>query len=212
MLARFFDFTKVQQKPLSRRLREAKLADENPCNGPPFWAQRARSEIYAQDDGKPPFAGCGLGRRAARRTIPAEPAVGVAGPGWHRSAFASDSAMGLGPAFPSHGRSTCGNARRLLSAWFLRLAESDTKADPCQKWGVLLRNRTLRPIRARFGKRDVPFCSILSVPDTISPKNGRNLELYVHYTCGQETVQSAASDLPAETRDRSYADSYIHSR
>ena len=67
---------------------------------------------------------------------------------WHRSALVSDSARRLGPALPSHRRSTCGNAGQPFSAWFFWLAESDTKADPCQKTPLRVRNRTRRPIRA----------------------------------------------------------------
>ena len=97
----------------------------------------------------------GAARRAPSRSGSAMAQIGLrvrfrsqAPPFWHRSAFVSDSARGLGQALSSHRRSTCGNARQLFSAWFLRacgighegrsvpkntpsLAESDTKADLC---------------------------------------------------------------------------------
>jgi len=127
--------------------------------------------------GKPPFAGCELGRRRPggpfcgaghRRRGSRVAQIGLRvrfrtgrGVFWHGSAFVSDFASGLGPTLPSHRRSTCGNARQLFSAWFFWLAESDTKADPCQKTPLPVRNRTRRPICAmasppRAGDRQAP--------------------------------------------------------
>jgi len=48
--------------------------------------------------------------------------------------------------------------------------------------------------------------------NTISPNNGRNLELCVHYTCGQETAQPATSRLPGKTRDRFYPNKAIYGK
>jgi len=65
-------------------------------------------------------------------------------------------------------------------------------------------NLSVYPLRAEAGAA--------AASDTISPKNGRNLELCVHYTCGQEKAQPTTGHLAAETRDRTYPDKSIHGK
>ena len=109
-------------------------------------------QIVGWNEGGPAGHSCKAGRRRRGSRV-AQIGLRVRfrtgrGVFWHRLAFVSDSASGLGPAFPSHRRSTCENAERLFSSWFFWLAESDTKANLCQKTPLPVRNRTRRPICA----------------------------------------------------------------
>jgi len=48
--------------------------------------------------------------------------------------------------------------------------------------------------------------------NTILLKIGKNCDMCVDYTCGQETAQLATAVLPAETLSRSYPETSIQSK
>jgi len=63
-----------------------------------------------------------------------------------------------------------------------------------------------------YFKKAACIVAVSWLSNTISLKNGRNLDLCVDYTCGQETAKPATGDLPAKTLDRSYPDKVIHGK
>ena len=92
-----------------------------------------------------------VGTQVARRAIPAEPTTGAAGPGWHKSAFVSDSARE--GVFFGTDRPSCPIPQGGLGRPFPATGDLPAKTqDGSYPHGFFgLRNRTRRPICARNG-------------------------------------------------------------